>query len=94
MCDLLRHGLLRASFIPSKEQRERRELVRYRKTLIRERADEAKPDSEGPGGSQHQAGRGGDRRARGLWAADAGGDDRGRPGSQAAGLDGQGPAAG
>ena len=40
ICDLLRHGLLRASFIPSKEQRERRELVRYRKTMIRERADE------------------------------------------------------
>lgn len=40
LCDLLRHGLLRASFIPSKEQRERRELIRYRKTLIRERANE------------------------------------------------------
>ncbi len=40
ICDLLRHGLLRASFIPAKEQRERRELVRYRKTLIRERASE------------------------------------------------------
>jgi transposase len=40
LCDLLRHGLLRASFIPDKEQRERRELVRYRKTLVRERASE------------------------------------------------------
>lgn len=40
ICDLLRHGLLRSSFIPSKEHRERRELVRYRKTLIRERASE------------------------------------------------------
>lgn len=39
-CDLLRHGLLRASFIPDKAQRERREVVRYRKTLIRERANE------------------------------------------------------
>lgn len=28
--DLLKHGLLRASFIPEKEQREYRELVRYR----------------------------------------------------------------
>jgi transposase len=39
LCDLLRHGLLQPSFVPSREQRERRELVRYRKTLIRERAD-------------------------------------------------------
>ncbi len=40
ICDLLRHGLLRSSFIPAKAHRERRELVRYRKTLIRERASE------------------------------------------------------
>jgi transposase len=40
LCDLLRHGLLRASFIPDKAQRERRELVRSRTTLIRERASE------------------------------------------------------
>jgi transposase len=40
LCDLLRHGLLRASFIPDREQRERRELARYRKALIRERANE------------------------------------------------------
>ncbi len=37
LADLLRHGLLRGSFIP---ERERRELVRYRKSLIRERASE------------------------------------------------------
>jgi transposase len=40
LCDLLRHGLVRGSFIPEREQRERRELVRYRKSLIRERARE------------------------------------------------------
>jgi transposase len=40
LCDLLRHGLLRRSFVTDKEQRERRELVRYRKALIRERANE------------------------------------------------------
>ncbi len=40
IADLLRHGLLRASFIPDLPQRELRELVRYRKSLIRERADE------------------------------------------------------
>jgi transposase len=40
VCDLLRHGLLKPSFVPSKEERERRELVRYRRQLIRERARE------------------------------------------------------
>jgi transposase len=40
IADLLRHGLVRGSFIPERPQREMRELVRYRKTLIRERASE------------------------------------------------------
>jgi len=35
---LLRHGLLRASYIPDRPQRELRELVRYRRTLIQGRA--------------------------------------------------------
>jgi transposase len=39
IADLLRHGLLRASFIPGAEQRDLRELTRYRTTLVRERAD-------------------------------------------------------
>jgi transposase len=37
---LLRHGLLTASFIPPKPVRELRDLMRYRKTLVQERADE------------------------------------------------------
>jgi transposase len=37
---LLRHGLVRPSFIPDREQRELRELTRYRTALIRERASE------------------------------------------------------
>ena len=37
IADLLRHGLLQASFIPDKGQRELRELVRYRKSLVGER---------------------------------------------------------
>ena len=37
----MRHGLLKPSFIPPRPQRELRELVRYRISLIRERADEA-----------------------------------------------------
>lgn len=38
LSDLLRHGLLKASFIPSAPQRELRELTRYRTTLVEERA--------------------------------------------------------
>jgi len=38
VADLLRHGLLRGSFIPSASQRELRELSRYRRTLVEERA--------------------------------------------------------
>ena len=40
IADLLRHGLLRASFIPDRNQREQRELTRYRKSRIEERARE------------------------------------------------------
>ena len=36
IAELLQHGLLKASFIPSREQRELRELTRYRKSLIEE----------------------------------------------------------
>lgn len=35
---LLHHGLLKASFIPNRNQRELRELVRYRRSIIEERA--------------------------------------------------------
>src|SRR6266487_6842725 len=41
LCQLLEHGLLRSSFVPPKPIRELRDLTRYRKTLIRERASEA-----------------------------------------------------
>ena len=37
---LLRHGLLTASFIPDRDQRELRELVRYRRSIIEERTRE------------------------------------------------------
>ena len=40
IADLLQHGLLKASYIPSKDQRELRELVRYRKSLVGERTRE------------------------------------------------------
>jgi transposase len=38
LCRLLEHGLLRKSFVPPVEIRELRDLTRYRKALIRERA--------------------------------------------------------
>jgi len=41
IADLLRHGLLRASFVPDRGQREMRELTRYRSSLVQERAAEA-----------------------------------------------------
>ena len=40
IADLLQHGLLKASYIPSKDQRELRELVQYRKSLIEDRGRE------------------------------------------------------
>src|SRR5262249_43677750 len=40
IADLLRHGLLKASFVPDRAQRELRELTRYRTALVRERAAE------------------------------------------------------
>lgn len=39
LADLLRHGLLKPSFVPERAQRELRELVRYRTSLVRERSD-------------------------------------------------------
>jgi transposase len=38
ICDLLRHGLLKASFIPPRYIRELRELTRHRQILVRDRA--------------------------------------------------------
>ncbi len=41
IADLLRHGLLRGSYIPDRSQRELRELVRYRRSLIEEQSRES-----------------------------------------------------
>jgi transposase len=38
ICDLLRHGLLRGSFIPPRHIRDLRELTRHRQVLVRDRA--------------------------------------------------------
>lgn len=41
LADLVRHGLLRASFIPPVVIRQLRELTRYRKSLVQQRTQEA-----------------------------------------------------
>ena len=41
IADLLQHGLLRASFVPARPERELRELTRYRTQQVRVRAAEA-----------------------------------------------------
>lgn len=40
IADLLQHGLLKSSYIPSKAQRELRELVTYRRSLVGEKSRE------------------------------------------------------
>src|SRR5436190_12525 len=40
IADLLQHGLLTASFVPERAERELRELTRYRSSLVRERTAE------------------------------------------------------
>ena len=42
IADLLRHGLLRASRIPERPQRELQEAIRYRRSLVEMRADEVR----------------------------------------------------
>jgi Transposase len=41
IAELLRHGLLRASFIPSRQQRDLRELTRHRSSLAAKRGQAA-----------------------------------------------------
>ena len=59
IADLLRHGLLRPSFIPERSQRELRELVRYRRSLVQERSREANRVQKVLEGGEHQVGVGG-----------------------------------
>ena len=40
IADLVRHGLVKASYIPKREQRELREITRYRQEVMEERARE------------------------------------------------------
>ena len=40
IADLVRHGLVKSSYVPNREQRELREMVRYRNEIVGERARE------------------------------------------------------
>jgi transposase len=40
IADLVRHGLVKSSYIPNREDRELREIVRYRVSIVQERARE------------------------------------------------------
>lgn len=40
IADLLQHGLLKASYIPDRAQRELREVIKYRQSMIEERTRE------------------------------------------------------
>lgn len=55
IADLLQHGLLQPSYIPDKDQRELRELVRYRKSPVGERTRGAEQSPEDAGRRQYQA---------------------------------------
>ncbi len=70
LADLLRHGLLKASFIPPLEIRELRELTRYRQTLVREQSSVANRVQRIIE-SQHQVGAGGVECAGCFGALDA-----------------------
>ena len=52
LADLLQHGLLQGSFIPSMEIRQLRDLTRNRARTVQEAARIIKSDPKGPGGSQ------------------------------------------
>lgn len=56
IADLLQHGLLQPRFIPDRAPRARRELTRYRKRLIAERAREANRIQQGLEGATMKRG--------------------------------------
>jgi transposase len=55
IADLLRHGLLKPSFVPDRPQRAWRELTRYRTSLVQERGRRSQSSAEGARRRQHQA---------------------------------------
>ena len=73
--DLLRHGLIQGSFIPERPQRELRDLVRSRRSLVHNRSQVVNRIQKVPGGSQHQADRCRQQRGRSIGTCHVGGYD-------------------
>lgn len=92
LAELLQVGLLKPSFVPPPAQRQLRELVRYRSTLIRER-NAVQPYPEAAGRSQHQVRFRSDRCVERLGPLHARSAGRRRTRSDAACGVGQGPSA-
>jgi transposase len=67
------HGLLSGSFIPPRDQREVRELTRYRTSLVQERARAVNRLQNYPGRDQYQAGGCGHRHPGRVGARNVGG---------------------
>jgi hypothetical protein len=61
IAQLLRHGLLKAGFVPPAPIRELRDLTRQRTRLIQKRSAAANRIQKGAGGRRHQAGQRGDQ---------------------------------
>jgi transposase len=70
LADLLRHGLLRPSFVPDRPQRELRELTRYRTSLVRERAAEVNRLQKTLEGANIKLGNVASNVRRRLWSPD------------------------
>lgn len=73
IAELLQHGLLKGSYIPEVEQRDLRDLTRYRTSLIQEARAGNQPGAESIGGCQHQVGVGCQQCAGSFRAGDGGG---------------------
>ena len=75
IADLLRHGLLRPSFIPERPERELRELVRYRRGLIRDKTQIANRMHQVLEGGNIKLALGGNGHTGRFWAGHAQGND-------------------
>ena len=71
IAELLQHGLLQPSFIPDRPQRELRELVRYRQSLVQERSREVNRLAKVLEGANIKFGLGGHGYPGGFGQADA-----------------------
>src|SRR5439155_35172 len=88
IAQLLQHGLLRGSFVPSTPQRQLRELTASATAIDPDEGVGSEPHSEGARGCQHQVGIGGVGCLGGVRAGHVARVDRGRGGCGGAGRSG------